>query len=138
MLYIVLLFVVIATVYDIAFGKIPNWLVFLIMLSGSIHTIFQTGPAKISTMLVGMLLPIVLLFGLFYIRALGAGDVKLLSALGTLFGYQIVEVLLYAFLFGAVQSIYRIVKNVLCKENCHKVPFALSILGSVVYVVFCR
>ncbi len=136
MIYIILFFVVVTAVYDIAFGKIPNWLVLAVYITGSTYTFLHEGVQAVPGMLVGILLPIVLLFGLFYIRALGAGDVKLFSALGSVFGFQILDVILYAFIFGAVQSIYRILKNWICKEHIHKIPFALSILGSVIYVVF--
>jgi len=50
---------------------------------------------------VGFLIPFALLFLLFYIRALGAGDIKLFMAIGSLMGARFVLLtILYAFAAG--------------------------------------
>lgn len=54
----------------------------------------------------GSLLPLALLAVLFWFRMLGAGDIKLLSALGGLMGASaVLQCIFWSFLFGAVFSI---------------------------------
>lgn len=61
----------------------------------------------IAVFLAGIFLPFVLLWLLFYFRALGAGDIKLLSALGGIMGPgSIWKCVTAAFLIGAVFSLF--------------------------------
>lgn len=54
----------------------------------------------------GAILPVVMLFGLFWFRMLGPGDIKLFSVLGGLMGTEaILYCMFYSFLFGAILSL---------------------------------
>lgn len=60
----------------------------------------------------GVGLPVFLLFLLFYLKMLGAGDIKLLSVLGGAYGWKAsIYILLLALCFGGVWSIIKIIYN---------------------------
>lgn len=65
--------------------KIPNWTVLCTLIVGLIWNFARTGLKGLFTALVGMLIPLIL-FPLFAVRMLGAGDVKALCAMGCLMG----------------------------------------------------
>lgn len=60
----------------------------------------------------GAVLPIILLGGLFYFRAIGAGDIKLFCVIGSITKVSlIIQIIIVSFLVGAVMSIIHIIKN---------------------------
>lgn len=66
----------------------------------------------------GMLVGVVVLFGLFAIRVLGAGDVKLVGAVGTFVGNRIWEVLLcICFMTGVIAVCRMIYITWLCRDK---------------------
>jgi prepilin peptidase CpaA len=78
--------VLIAAGFDIRFRRIPNWLVLSGMLWGVAMNVFLFGNAGLKTALIGIGLAFVIYFPLFIIRGMGAGDVKLMMAIGALVG----------------------------------------------------
>jgi len=61
--------------------------------------------------LLGVLFPIIIMWPLFYIRTLGAGDIKLLAVLGSFYGYKAIpSFILISLFFGAILSIIQIVR----------------------------
>ncbi len=60
---------------------------------------------------IGVIIPVAVLFILFLLRFLGAGDIKLLSAVGAFTGIGILKIILYAFISGGVISIIYIIGN---------------------------
>ncbi len=61
--------------------------------------------------LLGAVFPIIIMWPLFYIRALGAGDIKLLSVLGSFYGYKVIlSFMVISLFFGAILSIFQIVR----------------------------
>lgn len=94
---------------DLKTWKIRNECIFFGVAMGIYYMILEQ--SYISS-LFGMLLPIFLLWPLFYIRALGAGDIKLFSVLGIFYGYQkIVSFIIVAFIIAAIISIIHIIKS---------------------------
>jgi prepilin peptidase CpaA len=83
---ILLIVVSIAAVYDIRFRRIPNWLVLTGLLLGlGINTsLFGWRGAKSS--LLGAGLAFLIYFPLYLLRGMGAGDVKLMAAIGSMVG----------------------------------------------------
>lgn len=62
--------------------------------------------------ILGVSLPVFLLFLLFYLKMLGAGDIKLLSVLGGFYGWKAcIDILVLAIFFGGVWSMIKIVYN---------------------------
>lgn len=101
---------------DIVVRRIPNWLV----LSGIVVALFfnifapeQSSPLlskgrelSVANALLGTLIGFVVLLPLYMLRAMGAGDVKLMAAVGAFLGpAQIAGAALLTFIAGGVFSI---------------------------------
>ena len=92
-----------AAAMDLRSGKVPN-LWFLLTLLGGIVLRFISKEGFRSQTAAGILLPLVLLFPLFYLQMLGAGDIKLFCALGCVLGMKILPCMVFSFLIGGVFS----------------------------------
>ncbi len=69
----------------------------------------EAGYQGIFNWLQGVLLPIFLLWILFYYRMLGAGDIKLFSVIGGMYGSRIIiNTIILAFFAGGVLSVIRL------------------------------
>ncbi len=76
----------IAVIYDIRFQKIPNWLTFPTMAAGIVFYTYTTGLKGLIFSVEGILLGMAV-FMVFYVCAgMGAGDVKLMGAIGSILG----------------------------------------------------
>ena len=80
--------------------RIPNKLVVYTALAGLALQLLLNGPAGIGQWLAGML-PAFILLPFFALRMMGAGDIKLLAALGSVLGAQSAVVLLFASLLAS-------------------------------------
>src|SRR5580692_12667524 len=81
-----LLLVVIAAVYDIRFRRIPNWLVLTGLLAGVVLNTLLLEWSGVRASLLGIILAFLVYFPLYLLRGMGAGDVKLMAAIGALVG----------------------------------------------------
>ena len=76
-----------------------SWVLFSIM-AGFLLQLLEKGPKGMIIFLTGAAVPLILLGILFIFRMLGAGDVKILCALGGIMGPRTVtECIVYSFLF---------------------------------------
>ena len=75
----------IATYSDIKNRRIPNWLVVTGLFSSLGINLFFGGPG-IMTWCLGCVMGFILFFPLYAVRAMGAGDVKLMAAIGSFVG----------------------------------------------------
>ena len=94
----VLAFTVLAGVIDFRTHKIPNWLTVPAVLSGILLRSLLGGWAGAKASLEGLALGLALLLPLVLLRALGAGDWKLMGAVGAFLG----PVLFLFVLFGSI------------------------------------
>jgi prepilin peptidase CpaA len=80
------LVVIVAAVYDVRFRRIPNWLVLSALVLGiGLNTfLFEWSGLRFS--LKGLGLGLVVYFPLYLLRGMGAGDVKLMAAIGSIVG----------------------------------------------------
>lgn len=76
-----------AAVQDLYERRIPNWLTFSLLVMGIAQSFTPGAIVGWKQSLLGFGLGFALLFFLFALRAVGGGDVKLLSALGAWFGW---------------------------------------------------
>ena len=67
--------------YDVRYRRIPNWLVALTIIACCSWHALRNGPAGFSTSIAGLLVGTAVLFPLFLLRGMGAGDVKLMAAI---------------------------------------------------------
>jgi prepilin peptidase CpaA len=83
---VLVLMVAIAAVYDVRFRRIPNWLVLtgLVLGLGLNAFLFRWSGARES--LLGLVVAFLIYFPLYLLRGMGAGDVKLMAAIGAVVG----------------------------------------------------
>ena len=94
-----------AALMDIQRAKVDNgWLLFCVLVS-LFTRIWKMDVSSLETWICGLLVPILILGILFIFRMLGAGDIKLLSVIGSMIGpTKILNCIFYSFLIGAVIS----------------------------------
>ncbi len=118
---IVLLLVLLAAVYtDYRRGIVPNWMIVFGIVSGLFESFINCGLDGFLFGIAAAVLPIVLLYFVFMIGALGAGDLKLFSVVGSFLGIKGVLVsLCIAFVIGAVISIFKMIRYHNFKERIY-------------------
>jgi prepilin peptidase CpaA len=91
---------------DYRFQRIPNGVTFPTMVCAVLYHSLMTGQSGLLFSLSGLLIGIAILFIPYLMGGVGAGDVKLLGALGALTGPSgVILVTLYAALVGGVYAI---------------------------------
>lgn len=101
----------VAVIYDLRYRRIPNWLTFGSMLVGVILNI-AINPNQWYWPLAGLLTGLGLFFIPFALGGIGAGDLKLLMALGTCIGpYAVIWVTLLGGIYGGIISLLAIFKR---------------------------
>ena len=92
---------------DLRQTKVRNgWLLFWLTVNVS-GQVIRAGSEGMMRSCSGMMIPLLLLFPFFYLRMLGAGDIKTLAVLGGFLGPSaILSCLFFTFLFGAVLSLF--------------------------------
>jgi prepilin peptidase CpaA len=80
------LIVLIAAVYDIRFRRIPNWLTLLGVVLGFGLNLFLFEASGLRLAAFGLGLAFLIYFPLYLLRGMGAGDVKLMGAIGSIVG----------------------------------------------------
>ena len=97
---------------DRSSAKIPNVLILMGYATGFIYNIYEKGVYSIPETILSMVWPILLLYVLFRIRAIGAGDIKLFSSISAFLDYhQMLTVIYMSFLIGATVGLIRILKS---------------------------
>jgi prepilin peptidase CpaA len=91
--------VVVAAVIDIRTQKIPNWLTLPSILIGIILNFCADGNKGLISSALGLLTGFLLLYFVYLLGGMGAGDVKLLCAVGALLGPRMV---FYTFIWMAL------------------------------------
>lgn len=95
-----------AALWDLRKGKVPNLLILVGFILGLGRLFLGQGVNHIFAYLPGILLPPLLLFPLFYIDTLGAGDIKLFSLIGCFLpSKETFSCILISFFLGAVFSL---------------------------------
>ena len=95
-----------AAVMDLAVSRVTNeWILFSVIVT-FFWRILQNGINGIPMFAAGVIIPALILGGLFYFRMLGAGDIKLFCVLGGVMGPEtVVKCIISSFLLGAVISL---------------------------------
>lgn len=105
-----------ALAYDAAHRRIPNWLVLTGLLAGIGYSFFAgqaagefipgNGRLGLSGSLLGALAGLAIMLPLYALRTMGAGDVKLMAAIGAFLGpMQVLGAALLTFVAGGVLSL---------------------------------
>lgn len=96
----------VAMVMDLRTAKVDNGWILFSMVVGFLVKFRQNGIAGTVDFVTGSILPIILLGGLFFFHMMGAGDIKLFCALGSIWGvWAILKCILVSLFLGACISI---------------------------------
>lgn len=97
---------VLAAAADSKTCRIPNKITLPFTAAGFLINVALAGGAGFVQAAAGWLLPVLALFCFYVLRMLGAGDIKLLGAVGAIFGYRFVwNGMLYSFLAGGIVAL---------------------------------
>lgn len=103
----------IALYFDLRYQRIPNKLCLVTLFLGLIIHTLSNGLSGLTQALSGAALALVVLLPAFAFRLLGAGDVKIMIAIGALSGpLIIIWSIAYAIVFGAFTSVLIAIKKV--------------------------
>lgn len=102
----VLTLLVLAAAADAKTCRIPNKITLPFTAAGFVINMALAGGAGFVQAAAGWLLPVFVLFCFYVLRMLGAGDIKLLGAVGAIFGCRFVwNGMLYSFLAGGILAL---------------------------------
>ena len=111
--YIVLFcLLLLSVISDLIVSKIRNVFVLTAVILGMAINTYQYGLTGLKTSIIGIVLPILLLGVLFYARLIGAGDIKLFSAIGAILGWKyLLYVMAYSFIVAGVFAFISLVRR---------------------------
>ncbi|MHB8110706.1 MAG: A24 family peptidase [Syntrophorhabdaceae bacterium] len=113
-LWITIIILCIAVTNDIRFRRIPNWLTFPAMSAGITYHVCTAGIDGLVLSIAGLLVGFSVFF-IFHLKGgMGAGDIKLMAAIGSLFGPKDI---LYAALFTAIAGGIYAIAVILVRHN---------------------
>lgn len=104
--YILFLFLIVAFVIDVRHHKLPNWLTAGGMAVGILFHLIVNGMNGLLFSFFGLLVAGGIFLLLYVFKAIGAGDVKLFAAIGSLVGIHLVlYMMMYSVIFGGLIAI---------------------------------
>lgn len=117
--YIVLFcLLLLSLISDLKVSKIRNVFVLTAVLLGMAINTYHYGLTGLKTSIMGIVLPILLLGVLFYARLIGAGDIKLFSAIGAILGWKyLLYVMTYSFIVAGVFAFLSLVRRAEVKST---------------------
>lgn len=121
---------VVAVIFDVRYRKIPNILTFPAMLAGMVYYTLTGGGAGLLFSLGGLATGLAVLFILFLMGAMGAGDAKLMGAIGALSGtHAVLNAALFSMVAGGVYALILILfRYSACKEVLSRLLLQLNYL----------
>ncbi|GAK07805.1 prepilin peptidase [Geomicrobium sp. JCM 19038] len=103
----------IATIIDLRTWKIPNWLTLSAAIIGITHNGMMYGFDGLFTSLLGMVIGFAIFFCFYLMKAYGAGDVKLMAAIGAIMGVPFIlySSIMIVLIGGLVSIVVLIVRH---------------------------
>jgi prepilin peptidase CpaA len=119
--------VVVAAAYDLRYRRIPNWLNLSGALAGFVANVSLFHLHGLVTAMEGLLLAAAVYFPFYLLRGMGAGDVKLMAAIGAIVGpfHWLTILIATGVLGGAAGATYALLKGRL-SETCCNVYFLVK------------
>jgi prepilin peptidase CpaA len=110
-IYLILIaFVLIAAIYDAAMQKIPNWTSLVIVVLGLGWNVFSSEGLGVRDSSFGLLAGFLLMLPSYIFGGMGAGDVKLMAAIGSVVGLnQVLNVVFSSYMAMFVMALLFIV-----------------------------
>jgi prepilin peptidase CpaA len=113
LLIVALTLAITAAVFDVREHRIPNWLTYPAIVLGLLLRGGLFGLKGLGSAVAGLLLAGGIMFLFYAVRAMGAGDVKLMAAIGSLVGpeHAIVVLLATAICGGVMAIVYAVYRG---------------------------
>ena len=128
-LFLILIFFSIIT--DLKYQKILNAITFSAAAGGFVANVYLMGFQGFAFSGLGLLVGLSLFFLLFALNLLGAGDVKLMGAIGAILGTELViSTGIYALLIGGIMSLFVLLLKRRLWDTLKKAVWALFTLLS--------
>jgi prepilin peptidase CpaA len=104
--YIVILFGLVAFIFDVIYSRIPNWLTFSGAISGLLLNSYTHGFKGFILSIIAMFVGFIIMLIIYAFGAIGAGDVKLFGAIGAFIGtYLVIQTIAYSIIYAAIISV---------------------------------
>ena len=129
---LLLAIVLCAAVYDVLYRRIPNWLTVTGVLAGiALNTFLYQGLPGLIFALKGMALAFGLYLVLYALHAMGAGDVKLMAAVGAIVGWENwFGIFLFTAVIGGIMALILVASRGRLRKTLFNVGFILSEMKS--------
>lgn len=122
-----LLLLLIAAEMDIRTSRVSNRLICCGLFAGLLFQVQESGIGGIGFFLRNISIPVILLYLLFLVRVLGAGDIKLFSVIGSIWNLKVMGFCIgVSFIVAAGMSLYKLI----CNQNLNS---RLNIFFSYLY-----
>jgi prepilin peptidase CpaA len=118
-----------AAVYDVRYRRIPNWLTVAGVLVGLALNAFldQGRSGLLVSSLLGLAIALVVYFVLYALRAMGAGDVKLMAAVGAIVGWpDWFGIFIITAILGGIMALILVAARGRVKKTFWNVGFILN------------
>jgi len=111
-----------AMIVDVKHRRIPNWIVLAILLIGIVSSIGNHGGMGFINSVLGIIVGGLILIVPYIIGGIGAGDVKLMGAIGAfLWTWGVIECFIYVALAGGVVALLSMILNRRLKKTLRKI-----------------
>jgi prepilin peptidase CpaA len=129
---LLLAIVLVAAVYDVRYRRIPNWLtVSGVLLGLALNTFLYQGWPGLRLSLAGMAVGLGVYFVLYALRAMGAGDAKLMAAVGAIVGWRDwFGIFLITAIIGGLMALILVVTHGRVKKTMWNLSFIVSEMKS--------
>lgn len=125
---LLILLLVLSLISDIRTYKIKNIITLPFTVAGLVVNCILYGTNGLKLSVIGWLVAVLMLFMLYALRMLGAGDVKLFGAVGAIMGYAFtVDSILYSFIFGGIIGVFYLIAR---KNAAKRLKYLLTYLKS--------
>ncbi len=127
-----LLLLLIAAIYDIKYRRIPNWLTLSgVVLALVVNSVIGPPLAGLVFALEGFALAFGMYMLLYVLRAMGAGDVKLMAAVGAMVGWQRwLGIFFVTAIIGGIMAVLLVTARKRLKSTFWNMSFILTELKS--------
>lgn len=124
-----------AAIYDVRYRRIPNWLSVGGVLIGLMLNAWLVAEGRpwpgLRFSLIGMAVAFGVYFGLYALRAMGAGDVKLMAAIGAMVGWEDwFGIFIITAIIGGLAALILVALRGRFKRTIFNVSFILSEMKS--------
>jgi prepilin peptidase CpaA len=121
----------IAAIYDVRWRRIPNWLVLAGLLLGIGLNAFLFEWAGLKSSLFGLAIAFLIYFPLYLLRGMGAGDVKLMAAVGAIVGWpNWLGIFVVTSIFGGAAAVVLLLARGKLRATLWNLGFLVQRLGS--------